>query len=168
MLSSSRDTQWAPPPKLSSSPGKVTPSLSLEERLGNAKKGLPGDSFAQVAQHREGSMCFWLPLAQVTQSCCSCGTRTPSSEDPKPETDFKNVKPGLALTYNPSTREAQAGRMAVSLRCECGEVGTGSKKNCQNVTCPAELKQTFKDEGKILNHASNLLFFLMGKCVERC
>lgn len=34
------------------------------------------------------------------------GHGTPSSEDPKPETDFKNVKPGLALTYNPSTREA--------------------------------------------------------------
>lgn len=38
------------------------------------------------------------------------GHGTPSSEDPKPETDFKNVKSGLALTYNPSTREAQTGK----------------------------------------------------------
>lgn len=52
------------------------------------------------------------------------------------------------------------------MRCERGDMGTGSKKNCQNVTHPAELKQTFKDEGKILNHASSHRFFLTGKCVE--
>lgn len=48
------------------------------------------------------------------------------------------------------------------------EAGTSSKENCQNVTGAAELKQTSKDEGEIVNHHSGHLPFLpYRECVER-
>lgn len=67
----------------------------------------------------------------------------PSSMDPK-LTEFKDSKPGLALSCSPSSREVQAESVAASLRLSTGK-GL-SQELLAHCTHATELKPTPKGE----------------------